>query len=149
MWNQGQGKRATGSTRPLGKQREVWWSWPSTRGGQIFWTSSWGQEQGWLKVLGQKNSMHSKVGHGGWNVWPSTGTPGSGERPFKCTLCNFASSVVGALNEHIKRHRGEKLFECSECFYKGITLSELKKHMKVHSTEKFHKCFQCQFAISR
>ena len=40
----------------------------------------------------------------------------SGERPFKCTLCSFASSVVGALNVHIKRHGGEQYLNAVNAF---------------------------------
>mmetsp|Transcript_16101 Transcript_16101/g.11348 ORF Transcript_16101/g.11348 Transcript_16101/m.11348 type:complete len:123 (-) Transcript_16101:1588-1956(-) len=67
----------------------------------------------------------------------------SGERPFKCSLCNLTFMRSSTLKIHMRWHTGEKPYKCEQCG-KGFTESgNLKTHMKTHlqgaSTKKSNR----------
>ena len=41
--------------------------------------------------------------------------PGTGEKPFKCDLCDYAAIQKYQLTLHIRTHTGEKPFKCKKC----------------------------------
>ncbi|KAH0617860.1 hypothetical protein JD844_016514 [Phrynosoma platyrhinos] len=43
----------------------------------------------------------------------------SGEKPFKCDECNFASTTQSHLTRHKRVHTGEKPYRCPWCDYRG------------------------------
>lgn len=45
-------------------------------------------------------------------------SPPTGERPFKCKLCNFASTTQSHLSRHKRVHTGEKPYRCPWCDYR-------------------------------
>ena len=70
----------------------------------------------------------------------------SGEKPYKCKLCDFSFTEPGNLRNHLRIHSGEKPQGCTLCSFVCITKSHLKYHMKsVHLKEKPFKCDQCLY----
>jgi len=41
----------------------------------------------------------------------------TGEKPNKCTECDYACSRADTLKTHMRTHSGEKPYKCSECDY--------------------------------
>ena len=67
----------------------------------------------------------------------------SGEKPYKCTQCDYASTQAGALNRHIKTHSLLKPKQCKWCDYSTIQWSNLAQHLLIHTGEKPHLCKEC------
>ena len=67
----------------------------------------------------------------------------SGEKPYKCTQCDYASTQAGALNRHIKTHSLLKPNQCKWCDYSTIQWSNLAQHLLIHTGEKPHLCKEC------
>lgn len=65
---------------------------------------------------------------------------------FKCTMCKFKTNSSFAFKNHKKRHNGEKPYSCSNCDLTFILRSVLIKHFKrKHVIEKPYKCKMCDF----
>ena len=62
----------------------------------------------------------------------------SGEKPFKCTQCDYASVQSSTLRRHMKTHTGEKPHKCNQCDYASAYHRHLKKYLKIDSGEKQH-----------
>ena len=67
----------------------------------------------------------------------------SGEKPYKCTQCDYASTQAGALNRHIKTHSLLKPNQCKWCDYSTIQWSNLAQQLLIHTGEKPHLCKEC------
>ena len=67
----------------------------------------------------------------------------SGEKPYKCTQCDYASTQAGALNRHIKTHSLLKPNQCKWCDYSTIQWSNLAQHLLIHTGEKPHLNKEC------
>ncbi len=60
----------------------------------------------------------------------------TGEKPFKCEICNAAFSRKDNYKRHISiKHTGIKRFECHVCFQKFALKQNLKNHL--FSTHKY------------
>ena len=97
----------------------------------------------------------------------------SGEKPHRCTTCEFSSIATGNLKKHMMRnHTGEKPFKCNQCNYACTHSSDLHRHMrthsgenrcskaykhkidltkhlKIHNRERSNKCGQCDYVSSQ
>uniref|UniRef100_UPI00398E5835 zinc finger protein ZFAT isoform X1 n=2 Tax=Pristiophorus japonicus TaxID=55135 RepID=UPI00398E5835 len=67
-----------------------------------------------------------------------------GKRAVKCPYCDCYFRKNGTdLQRHIWAHEGVKPFKCSVCEYATRSKSNLRAHMNRHSTEKAHLCDLC------
>ncbi|KAM8810568.1 zinc finger protein ZFAT [Eudromia elegans] len=67
-----------------------------------------------------------------------------GKRAVKCPYCDLYFMKNGSdLQRHVWAHEGVKPFKCSLCEYATRSKSNLKAHMNRHSTEKTHLCDMC------
>ncbi|KAM9308603.1 zinc finger protein ZFAT [Gastrophryne carolinensis] len=67
-----------------------------------------------------------------------------GKRAAKCPYCDAYFMKNGSdLQRHIWAHEGVKPFKCTVCEYATRSKSNLKAHMNRHSTEKTHLCDMC------
>ena len=41
----------------------------------------------------------------------------TGEKPYTCTVCDFACNQSSDLKRHMRIHTGEKPFKCNYCSY--------------------------------
>ena len=73
----------------------------------------------------------------------------SGEKPFKCPDCAYATARKSHLKVHTMTHSGEKPFKCPDCSYATTRKSNLKVHTMTHSGEKPFKCPDCSYATAR
>ena len=60
----------------------------------------------------------------------------SGEKPYKCNQCDFASVAAFNLRTHMKTHSGEKPNKCNQCDFASAYSKSLRTHLKTHSREK-------------
>ena len=54
----------------------------------------------------------------------------SGERPFRCELCDKSFNQKNALQIHLKKHSGEKPHKCEYCDNAFTQKGNLKTHIK-------------------
>ena len=73
----------------------------------------------------------------------------SGEKPFKCSECSFATCYKSNFKAHMETHLGEKPFQCPDCLFATADKLHLKVHMKAHSGDKPLKCPDCSYATAR
>ena len=73
----------------------------------------------------------------------------SGEKPHKCTHCDYSCSVTSSLTTHMKKHSEEKIYNCNQCEYKTAHSSSLKMHERKHTGEKLHHCIQCESKLAK
>uniref|UniRef100_A0A6I8NGQ7 CCCTC-binding factor n=1 Tax=Ornithorhynchus anatinus TaxID=9258 RepID=A0A6I8NGQ7_ORNAN len=75
----------------------------------------------------------------------------TGERPFQCSLCSYASRDTYKLKRHMRTHSGEKPYECYICHARFTQSGTMKMHILQKHTEnvaKFH-CPHCDTVIAR
>ncbi|MCP9265326.1 putative regulation of transcription [Dirofilaria immitis] len=73
----------------------------------------------------------------------------TGEKPFKCRVCDKRFTRNSQLNEHNLKHANEKPFKCHLC-HKGFTRkNKLNEHNLIHTGEKPFKCHECDKRFSR
>jgi KRAB domain-containing zinc finger protein len=60
----------------------------------------------------------------------------TGEKPFKCPLCNYSGRQNEQLVSHMRTHTGETPYACTLCDYKGKHPNAITCHMKAHSSQQ-------------
>ena len=63
----------------------------------------------------------------------------TGEKHYKCHLCNYLSSPCYKLKSHILTHSKNKPFNCDVCEDGTVRKQNLQKHMFRHSKTKLRK----------
>ncbi len=53
----------------------------------------------------------------------------TGEKPYKCSYCNYATSQKSYLTVHVRKHTGEKPYKCTKCAMMFTRRYLLKLHM--------------------
>merc|ERR1739845_312878 len=64
----------------------------------------------------------------------------TGDKPFKCEICEEAFISKFNLKRHRVVHTGEKLFECEICGKTFTMKDNLDKHRLIHTGEKPFAC---------
>ena len=72
----------------------------------------------------------------------------SGEKPYKCHVCDMVFSRSGHLTRHMAVHSGEKPYKCHMCDKVFSRSRHLTRHIHVHSGEKPYKCLLCDRSFS-
>ncbi|XP_071449465.1 uncharacterized protein [Hetaerina americana] len=67
----------------------------------------------------------------------------SGERPFKCSLCEKHFVSKRFLSNHVNTHTREKNYKCDLCEAVFTSMSSLERHKKSHSGRRDYKCDIC------
>jgi len=66
----------------------------------------------------------------------------TGERPYQCSHCTYASPDTFKLKRHLRIHTGEKPYECDICHARFTQSNSLKAHRLIHTGDK--PVFQCE-----
>lgn len=68
------------------------------------------------------------------------------DKPYKCSICKFRTSVEHYLMLHMKKHPGVLPWKCDECNHQCRLASDLARHKSViHEKAKSFKCQSCPF----
>ena len=68
----------------------------------------------------------------------------SGEKPYKCHMCDKAFSASGSLNTHMRVHTGDKRYKCLLCNKSFGQSSQLQSHKRhIHSNRRPYHCPYC------
>ena len=71
----------------------------------------------------------------------------SQEKPFKCDICDFATTAQVYLHLHKKAaHSIDKPYKCKSCEKSFIKEQFLIRHIRTHTGEKPYKCDACPYA---
>ena len=92
------------------------------------------------------NNSHSQKG----NVKIHIDSVHAGNKPHKCTICDYFFSQKRYLKQHIESvHEGKKPFKCDICNYSCSKKDSMKRHVaSVHEGEKPFNCDICYYTCS-
>lgn len=74
----------------------------------------------------------------------------TGEKPFACEFCDFASASKSGLRYHIRtKHDKHSLISCTVCNYRAYNTHILSQHLRKHSGQRPFTCVLCNatFAV--
>ncbi|XP_062394694.1 zinc finger protein ZFAT-like isoform X2 [Sardina pilchardus] len=73
-----------------------------------------------------------------------------GIKPFKCSICDYASRSKSNLKAHMNRHNSEKSHLCDLCGKKFKSKCSLKSHKLMHTADgKQFKCTECDYTAAQ
>lgn len=55
----------------------------------------------------------------------------TGEKPYKCGVCDYSCTTSSTLGVHLKIHTGERPHKCEVCGYTCSTKSVMVRHERV------------------
>ena len=68
----------------------------------------------------------------------------TGERPYQCPNCSYASPDTFSLKRHLRTHTGEKSYTCDICDARFSQSNSLKIHRTIHNQDRpTNKCELC------
>ncbi|RVE50373.1 hypothetical protein evm_005039 [Chilo suppressalis] len=67
----------------------------------------------------------------------------TGEKPYKCNVCDKRFTESGDVSKHQRIHTGEKPYKCNVCDKRFTASGDLSKHQRIHTGEKPYKCNVC------
>ena len=72
----------------------------------------------------------------------------TGEKRFKCEICDYGSYIRRYLTKHMLTHTKHKRYKCEICDYRANYPHNLKRHMLTHTRHKPYKCDMCSYSSS-
>ncbi|XP_022094084.1 zinc finger and SCAN domain-containing protein 2-like [Acanthaster planci] len=74
----------------------------------------------------------------------------TGEKPYKCKLCSYASADGSTLKKHVMaKHSTIRPFKCQVCSFSCVDKKGLDIHSRKHTGERPFKCPFCLYAAKR
>ncbi|XP_055307351.1 zinc finger protein 570-like, partial [Sitodiplosis mosellana] len=68
----------------------------------------------------------------------------TGDRPYKCYLCELKCFVKGNLKRHMQaKHTGERRFQCDVCKKRFTQKCTLNRHLAQHRDQFPFECIKC------
>ncbi|XP_063724658.1 zinc finger protein 782-like [Symsagittifera roscoffensis] len=68
----------------------------------------------------------------------------SGERPHVCDICGESFNLLQYLQRHRDTHIREKQFVCDDCGKRFLRRSDVERHKRTHTGEKPFACVLCE-----
>uniref|UniRef100_A0A672HW96 Zinc finger protein 142 n=1 Tax=Salarias fasciatus TaxID=181472 RepID=A0A672HW96_SALFA len=73
----------------------------------------------------------------------------TGEKPHKCSVCDFRCRDESYLSKHMLTHSDDKNYMCAECGYVTKWKHYLNVHMRKHAGDLRYTCDQCPYRCHR